>query len=416
MATPGGSWNGYIANFGQDSSFAGRKTAQGYQDSNDIGDFYYTPPTGFLALCTSNLPDVAVTPSEHFNTVLYTGDGNSTQAITGVGFQPDFLWIKNRSAGNVHSLQDVIRTPDAVLQSQTTEGENATRAYINSFDSDGFTTGNAAGASKGPSNNDGDTYVGWNWKAGGSGVSNTAGDINSTVSANTDAGFSIVSYTGNGNSSETIGHGLSKAPELIIQKARSGTHHWPVYHKYAASDAETDYLWLDDTKAVTDYDNYWADTAPTSTVFTVDNDGSVNGSGTACIAYCFHSVDGYSKVGSYKGNQPAGSASQFDGTFEYTGFRPAYVMIRRAKTSGTADWLVFDNTRNVYNPVDKFLEPNTSDTESTASSSGYEIDLDFVSNGFKLKGPAGGIGSNSADAPYIYLAFAETPFKYANAR
>ena len=310
----------FTLNCGQDSSFAGAKTAQGNQDGNDIGDFYYTPPSGFLALCTSNLPAVAVVPSEHFNTVLYTGDGNSTHAITGVGFQPDFLWVKNRSAGNVHSLQDIIRTPDAVLQSQTTEAQNPTRAYINSFDSDGFTTGNAAGASKGPSNNDGDNYVAWNWKAAGGTATNTAGNEDTTVSVNSDAGFSIVKWTNDGNEVGTRGHGLSKAPEMIITKLISGySAGWGVYHKGIAV---TDHLRLDGTNAAS-VSSFMNNTAPTSTVFSVGTPPQFadDSSSNPVIAYAFHSVDGYSKVGSYEGN---GSP---DGTFVYTGFRPAWVML-----------------------------------------------------------------------------------------
>ena len=184
------------ANFGQDSSFAGTKTAQGNQDGNGIGDFYYTPPTGFLALCTSNLPDVAVVPSEHFNPVIYTGDGNTTNAITGVGFQPDFTWIKHRTAAYNHALFDAVRGATKEMASNTTSAEATETTSLKSFNADGFTLGDKGGVnnSTGSANN----FVSWNWKANGSGSSNTNGSINTTkTSANVDAGFSIVTCTGN---------------------------------------------------------------------------------------------------------------------------------------------------------------------------------------------------------------------------
>jgi len=395
-----------VANFGQDSSFAGAKTAQGNQDSGGIGDFYYTPPSGFKALCTSNLPAVAVVPSEHFNTVIYTGDGNSTHAITGVGFQPDFNWIKSRGDTNGHTLQDAVRGATATMYSQSTEGENPTRAYVASFDTDGFTTGNAAGASKGPSNQDGNTYVAWNWKANGSGSSNTNGSINTTAtSANVDAGFSIVSYTGTG-SAATIGHGLSKAPEMIIVKNRDNARNWRTYHEYSgASDPETDYLNLDETAAVADHIS-WNDTAPTSSVFSItsSSDRAVNYNGDTFVAYCFHSVDGYSKVGSYTGN---GAAS--DGPFVYTGFRPKYVLI---KGSSFADiWGIHDSERSGPNPVDDTLYAHNNSVESVNDSN---VKIDILSNGFKARGNNDAV--NKSGGTLVYIAFAETPFKYSNAR
>jgi hypothetical protein len=387
-----------VFNFGQDSSFAGNKTAQGNQDSNDIGDFYYEPPSGFKAICTSNLPAVAVVPSENFNAVLYTGDGNSTHAITGVGFQPDFLWIKNRSAGSGHTLQDVLRTPDATIYSQTSEGENATRQYVYSFDSDGFTTGNAAGAHKGPSNNSGDTYVGWNWKAGGSGSSNTNGGLTSQVSANTDAGFSIVTFTGNG-SGNTVGHGLSKAPEMVITKGRNFGDSWhtQVYPSIVA----TKTLLLDTTGAETT-SNAFNNTAPTASVFSISTGYASNT--RTIVAYCFHSVDGYSKVGSWIGN------ANDDAPFSYTGFRPAYVMWKKA--TGVENWFIVDTTRSTFNPANVQLWANSSSSEQTSAAGASELHI--LSNGFKPTGAGGAMNGNNET--YIYLAFAETPFKYSNAR
>jgi len=390
----------YIGNFGQDSSFAGNKTAQGNQDGNDIGDFYYTPPTGFLALCTKNLPDVAVVPSEHFNTVLYSGNG-STQSITGVGFQPDFIWQKRRDGVDSHVLTDVIRGTDKSLYSDRTDVEaSPDPVSISAFNSDGFTLG-----ANGKTNGSSETVVAWNWKANGSGSSNTAGSINSTVSVNVDAGFSIVSYTGDGGTA-TVGHGLSKAPEMILLKTRDTDQFWVVYHANNTANPETDYLRLNTTNATTD-DTYWNDTAPTSSVFSLKSGNAVNKNNDKFIAYCFHSVDGYSKVGSYAGN------SNTDGTFVYTGFKPKMVMWKN--TEASANWFIMDSERNeggnAGNPIRSYLHPNSTAAENWVGTSGI---LDFTSNGFKYR--ASNNSSYNFDYDYIYIAFAETPFKYSNAR
>ena len=394
---------GYYAvlNAGQDSSFAGNKTAQNNTDANGIGDFYYAPPSGFLALCTANLPDPAVIPGDNFNTVLYTGNG-STQSITGVNFQPDFVWNKPRSFGgspvNGHNtLYDVIRGATKELYSDLTSGEATNGGSLTSFDADGFSVGSE------PRNNaSGQTYVAWAWKADNtSGSSNTDGSITSTVAANTAAGFSIVSYTGTG-SAATVGHGLSSAPEMVIVKnrGRSATN-WRVYHNGIASDAETDYLTLDSTNAAGDL-NFWNDTAPTSSVFSVFSYDDVGRSGDNYIAYCFHSVDGYSKFGSYTGN---GST---DGPFVYTGFRPAFILIKR--TDAAYNWILHDADRSPYNPSILELFPNLSSAENEAGARG----IDLLSNGFKLRGNQNEI--NTSGNNYIYMAFAEYPFKYTNAR
>ena len=388
------------ANFGQDSSFAGEKTAQGNQDGNSIGDFYYTPPTGFLALCTSNLPDVDVVPSEHFNTVLYSGNDSTNNLTT--GFQPDLVWIKSRNASNYHNLHDSLRTASMRLSSNTTDEENDGSAggdtpQFYSFDSNGFTLSTSNENTNSSSYN----YVAWNWKANGSGSSNTNGSITSTVSANTDAGFSIVSFTGTNANGATIGHGLSSAPEMVIVKTRSASgENWRVYHSGIASDAATDYVNLNTTAAAADLVNIWNDTAPTSSVFSVGQDGGVNANGTTYIAYCFHSVDGYSKIGSYEGNDDA------DGTFVYTGFRPAYVMIK--STNAYQNWQIFDNKRDSYNEAGRNLRADITNVEGGASG----LPIDFLSNGFKLRIA----GDWTNDDTLIYLAFAETPFKYSNAR
>ena len=377
----------FVVNFGQDSSFAGNKTAQGNQDSNSIGDFYYTPPTDFLALCTSNLPDPAVIPSEHFNTVLYTGTGG-TNAITGVGFAPDFVWAKYRSASANHSLFDKIRGATKRLYSNTTNAENTHTGSLTSFDSDGFTMGSAA-----TTNESGQTYVAWNWKANGTGVSNTSGSITSSVSANADAGFSIVSYTHTGND-ETVGHGLSKAPEMVIIKGRNVSTSW--YVLTTLIDGSLDYLLLESTAAKGNL-GYSSPTANTFPSLQFSN-------GNTAIAYCFHSVEGYSKVGSYTGN---GSA---DGTFVYTGFRPAYVMVKDTENSSWP-WWIHDTARNPINPSTKQLSPNSSAAEYDDAT--YTA-LDIVSNGFKWRTSEAQVNANGET--FIYIAFAENPFKYTNAR
>jgi len=380
-----------VANFGQDSSFAGNKTAQGNQDGNDIGDFYYTPPTGFLALCTKNLPDVDVVPSEHFNTVLWTGDGTDDRSITGVGFQPDWVWGKGRSNGGSHRIADAVRGATKLLMADDTGAEYTSNA-VKTFISDGFTTSRTGGNL----NDNNWTFVAWNWKANGSGSSNTDGSSNSTVSANTDAGFSIVSYTGQ-SGAQTIGHGLSKTPEMIILKNRSDADEWLVYYGY-----KDNYLRLD-TNAAEGDNTFWNDTAPTPSVFSVgDSRPSNSGHGSNYIAYCFHSVDGYSKAdGFYIGN------ASTDGVFNYCGFSPKWIMIKRK--NAVNNWYIYDTARTANNPNGTVLLADSSNAEATQT----YFQIDILSNGWKARASDGAINTSGE---YIYLAFAETPFKYSNAR
>jgi len=398
-------------NFGQDSSFAGNKPAQGNTDDNGIGDFYYTPPTDYLALSTANLPEPAISPaddaspSDYFNTVTYTGDGTSPHAITGVGHQPDFLWLKARSINYQHGLFTVLQGVNDYLQSNSTTAEVNDSTLLNSFDADGFTLG--AGNAF---NQSGQSYVAWNWKANGAGVTNTDGSITSTVSASPESGFSIVSYTGNGTAGATVGHGLDSAPEMVIVKSRSAPSasfsNWVVYH---TSIGASRYIRLDTADAELDGFNQtpWGDTEPTGNVFTVefDSGAGINGSGDDFIAYCFHSVEGYSKFGSYTGN---GSA---DGPFVYTGFRPAFVMVKASSAGGAGyEWQMFDTARDISNDQTAFLKANLSDAESNGDP------IDILSNGFKPR--AGSARNNGSGVTYIYMAFAEDggPFKFSNAR
>ena len=391
-------------NFGQDSTFGGRITAGNNTDGNGIGDFKYTPPSGFLALCTANLPDPAIdpaqgsSPEDYFNTVLYTGDGTSSRAITGVGFQPDFLWYKTRNQTYDHKLFDVVRTPSNRLSSNSTSAE-VSFGELSSFDSDGFTLVDGS-ASKG--NGSGESMVAWNWKANGSGVSNTDGSITSTVSANTESGFSIVSYTCPATTvtGDTIGHGLEVAPEFAIFRNRDFATDWGVYHKDLGN---THGILLNSTDASFSSTEWWNNTSPTNTVMSLGRFSYIQRNSDNYIAYFFHSVDGFSKFGSYTGN---GSA---DGTFVYTGFRPAFILIKSSTVSGSA-WYLFDEERNIYNPLTYDLYANYTNAES-GSSSGR---LDMLSNGFKMRSTSADTNSNGATM--IYMAFAENPFKYSNAR
>ena len=322
-------------------------------------------------------------PSDYFNTKLYTGNG-STQSITGVGFQPDLLWFKNRDSAINHMWFDSVRGIDKYFYGNLNEAEGTSATILTAIGSDGFSVGannNVNGSSK--------TYVAWNWLANGAGVSNTDGSITSTVSANTTSGFSIVSYTGTG-SLATVGHGLGVTPKMIIVKTRGSGGDWSVYH---SSLGNTKNLKLNTTAAEQTSINYWNNTSPTSSVFTVNDEGNVNGSSVAMIAYCFAEVKGFSKFGSYVGN---GSA---DGTFIYTGFAPSFVLIKN--TTGD-QWLIKDNKRPGYNP-NNTLYANLTNAEDTSST----VYTDFLSNGFKLRGTYG--GQNTSNVKYIYMAFAEQP-------
>ena len=386
-----------ISNFGQDSSFAGDKTAQGNADGNGYGDFYYTPPSGFLALCTANLDTPAVTPSEHFNTVLYTGNNTADTGITGVGFQPDWTYIKSRSSAGSSNIYDAVRTVSAGgLTSNSAAAEYYSSDQFTSFDSDGFTL---PADTAGYSNVNTRTYVAWNWKANGSGSANTEGSRTATVSANVDAGFSIVGFEG--ESGGTVGHGLSKAPEIVIMKNRDATDDWNV--RYGLQDGTSDYMKLSGREGKTDS----AIALPSATLINLGTAASEGGqSGEDYIAYCFHSVEGFSKCGVYTGNNST------DGTFAYTGFRPAWIMIKRTH-SWAGDWHIHDTKRNTYNLDLNYLLAN--EAESEATSTNYSIDI--LSNGFKCRSDHAEVNDlDGGTNYYIYLAFAETPFKYSNAR
>ena len=420
-ATTNSSLSG-VLNFGQDSSFAGNKTAQGNQDGNNKGDFYYTPPSGYLALCTDNLPAPSITlPGEHFNPKLYTGTG-AELAITGVGFQPDFTWIKTRTLTYNHRAMDSVRaetyyevTPNSNAAQTTADAQT-----LKSFDSDGFTLGTSSGV------NPVSTMASWNWKAGGSPTAdndNTGGamDANSValngslqaaytpsgspsvypkrMSINTTNGFSIISYTSPGtNNDESIPHGLSQAPDMVIVKNLDSAYNWDVWTPALQSGYD---LRLNTTDAETA--SRWSTTIPSSTLVTLKNTYEVNGT-DKYIAYCFHSVEGYSKIGTYASNNSA------DGPFIYLGFTPAFIMLKC--TNATDNWNLYDIKRNGYNGTGGTYQIRADSNAAGFTSAATMVDL--VSNGMKIR--TNDPGTNGSSRNYLYLAFAESPFKTARAR
>jgi len=389
-------------NFGQDSSFAGAATAQGETDGNGIGDFYYEPPSGFLALCTKNLPEPAIVPTDYFNTVLYTGNG-STQDITSVGFSPNLTWIKNRAATDANQIFDSVRGVTKTLDSGSTAAEAVNDDTLTHFLSNGFTTGDDV-----VTNTDGEAYVAWNWKAGTSVSGNSTGagdDVAYTGSVNTDAGISIIKYGGNGSTGHQIPHRLGVVPDMIWIKNIT-TQSWNCFFPNTSMGA-TKGLQLDNGGAQGTV-SHLNNTMPTSTVVELElgaatNTRDGNNDPQPYIMYSFKSIPGYSKMNMYGGN---GSA---DGSFVFCGFRPSFVLM---KVTGLDDerWMMYDSKRDPVNFVSKRLLAD----DNNAESSGSGQSLDFLSNGFKIRANQASI--NSAGYFYVYMAFAETPFKYSNAR
>ena len=324
--------------------------------------------------------------SDYFNTKLYTGNGTTDTAITGVGFQPDLSIIKARDMAYDHNVMDAVRGSTKRVATNLTDAESTQSEMIKSFASDGFNLGNNGGVNQSTK-----TYVAWNWLANGAGSANTDGSINSTVSANTTAGFSIVSYTGTGSNPSTVGHGLGVAPDMMIIKETSAAKSWYVYHKSLGNNSEQ-YLNATDSAPVST--SAWNTTSPTSSVFTINNAG-VNDSGDTYIAYCFANKTGYSKFGSFVGN------GNDDGTFVYTGFKPSFILLKN--TSVNSSWLINDNKRPGYNANSQTLVPNNSDVENTGTDR-----TDFLSNGFKLRVGASTAWNGSGNN-IIYMAFAEEP-------
>lgn len=383
-----------VINFGQNPTFSGSTTAGTFTDSNGKGLFKYQPPSGFLALCEDNLPTPAIAdPGKHFKTVLYTGDNADSRSIVGVGFTPDLVWIKQRNSAENNQLQDSVRGATNRLFSNLTSAEILDTGSLLSFDSNGFSLGTADNY-----NGLNGTYVAWCWRAGaGTTSTNTNGSIPSVVSVNQDAGFSIVSYRGTG-ANATVGHGLGKVPKFMMIKNRTAVDGWINYHSTFGG---TNHLQLNTTAGIATDSTVFNNTSPTSNVFSVGTVTNTNGSGVNLIAYCWAEIEGYSKFGSYVGN---GSA---DGPFVFTNGKPAFVMIKR--TDSVSNWLIFDSSRNSTNPNLAYLVPNATDIESLSGG-----DMDFLSNGFKIRNTSAAL--NASGGTYIFVAFAESPYTTANAK
>ena len=388
-------------NFGQNPTFSDNVSVSSTQrnaDANGIGQFRYAPPADHLALCEDNLPAPAITdPGDYFKTVLWTGDGTRGRSITGVGFKPDFVWIKKRFGGSArsHQLFDSVRGPSLTLHSDGQSNEDANTNRLISFDENGFTIGNDDG-----SNGNGDAFVAWCWQAGAGTTSvNTTGTINSVVSVNQEAGFSIVEYDGNNTDSATVGHGLGKIPDLLIIKNRDSTVSWGVWHSALLSGQ---ILRLDtSTEAQTPSTAYFQDENNTSSVFSLGTNNETN-STERFIAYVWAEIEGFSKFGKYIGN------GDNDGPFVYCGFKPAWVLIKKIDGSGNENWRLFDSSRSPYNQNNLHLLPSANNAETSESG------MDFVSNGFKLR--HNDAHQNQDGSNYVYAAFAESPFQTANAK
>tara|TARA_Y100001951_G_scaffold96543_1_gene95340 strand:- start:77 stop:2479 length:2403 start_codon:yes stop_codon:yes gene_type:complete len=362
------------------------------------GEFNYDPPSGFKTLSTKNLPPNVpsiIRPQKHFDTILYTGDGSSSNEVTGLEFKPDLVWMKGRTSMN-HAIVDSVRGRASVLfpNSNSAEQTSSSSQDLVEFNDHGFVVGTPTRASS--SNNNGTNIVAWCWKAGGAAVTNNDGSIASQVSVNEEAGFSIVTYTGDGSSGKTVGHGLDATPVISIRKKKDASSDWFVHHTLV--DGSMDFLKLNSNTS----NSNSSLSAFTSTTLPVDDNTN------QYVSYCWHEVPGYSKFGSYIGN---GSS---EGVFVHLGFRPAWVMVKRYDGGGQG-WNIFDNKRNTFNLVDEFLIANSSNAEATGSA----LNLDFLSNGIKFRGSDG--GSNYSGYNYIYMAFAEqpgtTPFEtFPNAR
>ena len=352
--------------------------------------FAYTPPTGYVALNTYNLPDSTILAGNKvMDATLYIGNSGTQSVVNAAGFRPDFVWAKARSVAYSNALYDSVRGATKTLFSNATNAEATEATTLTAFNSNGFTLGNEPRTNESPN-----TYVAWQWQAGqGTTSSNTSGSITSTVSVNASAGFSIVTYTGTG-ANATVGHGLGVAPSLIIIKQRSaGATYWATYH---VSVGNTSVIYLNDTGAAFASSVYWNNTSPTSSVFTIGTSSYQNTNGSTYVAYCWTPIAGYSSFGSYTGN---GSSN---GPFVYLGFRPRFILVKR--TDSISDWVIKDTARDPYNTMSTYLYPNASSAEGSGA---YLIDC--LSNGFKIRDSFG--SWNASGGTYIYAAFASNPFR-----
>jgi hypothetical protein len=401
-------------NFGQDSTFGGAISAGGNSDANGVGDFAHTVPTGYLALCSANLPEPSISPNktkrsiDHHGTLTYTSDGNAVNIVSGgndnngtavggeINFSPDWVWIKRRNASNNHQVFDTIRGTNVLVPNENGNQSDYSSYFAFLSSSNGF----RLPAASVNMNANGGTYVAWNWLAGGgSSVTNNDGSIASTVSVNTTAGFSIVKATSPSSGTWTVGHGLGATPDFVIQKYLASSSRWTVWHNTLTSGQ---YLGLNESNAVassgTPFNFTFNDTV-------IGGNSNYDATSTDVIYYVFREVEGYSKVGSYTGN------GIVDGTFVYTGFRPTFLLY---KSTGSGNWLIDDDVTQTFNPDSNYLVADTADLEgdTTTNTAGHVFDM--LSNGFKMRNTNSARNANGTT--FIYLAFARAPFKYANAR
>ena len=399
------------ANFGQDSTFGGTISAGGNADANGFGDFKYAPPSGYVALCSANLPISAdidpagedgetENPDKQAGAVLYTGNGGSPDlAVTGLGFQPDLVWGKARGASQLPILQDSARGQELLFSSDSKVAQTSNGPFMASYDADGFTYDGS-----GSNPNDGSvTYVAWCFRANGgtatATITESGNNPGAVVQANPKGGFSIITYTGTGGAG-TIAHGLDSAPTFMIMKNRGVADPWAVYHIGTdASAPATKYLVLNTNAAAADDATYWNDTAPTSSVLTVGTNHSVNADGENYVAYVWSPVEGGSKFGSFEGN------ADDDGSFIYTGFRPKIIFIK--ENDNADDWCVYDTARSTFNPVQKVVRWENAAAEFDNSARA----IDILSNGFKIRTSNNTINQAST---FVYGAWGDVPFKYNN--
>jgi hypothetical protein len=376
----------------------GRSATSGNQNDWNFGQqaWRYAPPSGFKALCTTNLPIPSIKKSStFFDAITYNGTGTTFVSPSGLKFAPDLVWVKSRSQNISHVLSDTVRGTGEVLCSNNTRA-GSPDSFLTNFNQDGFTLNTSITA-----NNSGSTYVAWAWQASSTSSTNTNGSITSTVRANPQAGFSIVSFVNaSGTNQETVGHGLGVVPKMIIAKNRdTNVNNWGVYHS-SVCDTTSKFLRLNTTDAVVTFSTVWGASLPTPSVFGVTG-GGLSVASVNMIAYCFAEIDGYSKFGSYAGN------ASTDGPFVYCGFRPRFLMIKR--TDSAEPWIIKDTARSIYNGYDVEIYPNYSNTEGGPYSPPI---MDYVSNGFKLRSNT----TASNGGTIIFAAFAESPFKYARAK
>ena len=396
----------HVANFGQDGSFAGGLTGGNIgtaSDANGIGAFKYAPPTGFLALCSANLPDTDLSPNQleqatdFFNTILYTG--NNTSRSIAVGFQPDWTWIKSRSNTSDHYVYDSNRgTPNKSLSTNDSGTEDNTSGQFTQFTATGF---DLPADTAGYVNYNSRTYAAWNWRVnGGTTSTDNNGSLTSTVQTNSKAGISIATFTVPTQANFSFGHGLGSVPEMFWWKSRTTTQNWIVYHPAKTTSVPgAPGIYLNNSLAGFATGGSWI-TELSSTRIAITDGKVSSGSNRDDVVYSFKSVEGFSKIGSYTGN------ASTDGTFIYTGFRPAWVILKRINAAG--HWLIFDNKRDGYNPDAAELKADDQAAE-------VEFDrIDFISNGFKQR--YNGTDNNGSGSTYVYMAFAEQPFKFTNAR